>query len=155
MRRALLPLLLVALLVSPACRRKRLSPEDQVRQAIDVAVKAVRERDVKTLNDAVSEQYSDRERNDKQRVIAMVRMQFVVHPNLYLVAKTSSVECPEPTVAQVLMFAALASVPSGVAPDLRQLSADVYRFDLTMADEDGTWRVVRAVWAPASVKDLL
>jgi hypothetical protein len=53
------------------------------------------------------------------------------------------------------MFAALASVPGGVLPDLKNLSADVYRFDLTLADEDGTWRVVRAAWSPATVKDLL
>jgi len=145
----------MALLLSPACRGARLSPEARVRQAIDKAVKAVRERDIKPLADAVSEQYSDRERNDKQQVLSLVRMQFLVHPNLYLVAKTSSIECPEPTQAQVSMFVALASVPPGGVPDLRQLSADVYRFDLTMADEDGTWRVVRATWAPATVKDLL
>jgi hypothetical protein len=155
MRRVLLPLLIVALVVAPGCRRARLSPEDQVRRAIDKAVKAVRERDMKPLADAVSEQYSDRDRNDKQHVLGLVRMHFVVYPNLYLVAKTSSIECPDVKQAQVLMYAALASVPSGVVPDLRQLSADVYRFDLTMADEDGTWRVVHAAWAPATVKDLL
>jgi hypothetical protein len=155
MRRTLLPVLLATLLLAPGCRRSRLSPEEQVRKAIDVAIKAVRERDIKPLVNAVSDQYSDRERNDKQRVLSLVRMQFVIHPNLYLVAKLSSVECPEPTQAHVVMFAALASVPPGVVPDPRQLSADVYRFELTMADEDGTWRVVRASWAPATVTDLL
>ena len=49
----------------------------------------------------------------------------------------------------------MASVPVGVLPDLRNLSADVYRFELTLVDEDGTWRVHRAAWAPATVKDLL
>jgi len=120
-----------------------------------VAIKAVRERDMKTLADAVSEHYSDRDQNSKQRVLSLVRMQFVVHPNLYLLAKLSSVECPQPAQGQVVMFAAMASVPSGRVPDLRKLSADVYRFDLTMIDEDGTWRVVHATWAPATVRDLL
>jgi len=31
----------------------------------------------------------------------------------------------------------------------------VYRFDLTMVDEDGAWRVVRAAWHPATTQDLL
>jgi hypothetical protein len=154
MRRALVPLLLL-LGLCPGCRCSRSSPEEQVRQTIDAVITAVRERDVKPVANAVSEHYSDHERNDKQQVVALVRMQFVVHPNLYLVAKISSIECPEPVQARVVIFAALASVPAGVLPDLRNLSADVYRFDLTMADEDGTWRVVRAAWAPATVKDLL
>jgi hypothetical protein len=154
MRRALVPLLLL-LGLCPACRCSRSSPEEQVRQTIDAVIAAVRERDVKPVANAVSEQYSDHERNDKQQIVSLVRMQFVVHPNLYLVAKISSIECPEPVQARVVIFAALASVPAGVLPDLRKLSADVYRFDLTMADEDGTWRVVRAAWAPATVKDLL
>jgi hypothetical protein len=54
------------------------------------------------------------------------------------------------------MFAAMASVPTaGVLPDVRNLSADVYRFELTLGDESGTWRVQRAAWSPATVKDLL
>ena len=126
-----------------------------MRKTIDVAVKAVSERNIKPLAALVSEQYTDREGNNKEQVVSQVRVLFVLYPNLHLIAKISSVECPEPSQAEVVVFAALASVPGGVLPDLRNLSADVYRFDLTMADEDGTWRVVRAAWAPATVKDLL
>jgi hypothetical protein len=151
----MLPLLLAALPLVTGCRCSRPSPEEQVRKAIDVAVKAVRERDLKPLAAAVSERYSDGERNDKQQVLSLVRMQFLLHPNLYLVAKLSAVECPVPSEARVMVFAAMAAVPPGVVPDPRQISADVYRFELAMADEDGTWRVYRAAWAPATLQDLL
>jgi hypothetical protein len=154
MRGLLGTLLLGALLLGPGCRCSRLSPEARVRKAIDGAVRAVRERDLKPLENAVSDQYSDREGNDKRQILALVRMQFLVHPNLYLLAKVFSIECPEPTQAQVVVFAAMASVPPGVVPDPRQISADVYRFEITMLDEEGTWRVVRAAWAPATVQDL-
>jgi hypothetical protein len=143
------------MLAAPGCRGRRPSPEEQARKTIDVAVKAVSERNIKPLATLVSDQYSDREGNDKEQVVSLVRVQFVLHPNLYLIAKIFSVECPEPIQARMVVFAALASVPGGVLPDLTNLSADVYRFDLTLADEDGTWRVVRAAWAPATVKDLL
>ncbi|MBN2575220.1 MAG: hypothetical protein JXP73_11715 [Deltaproteobacteria bacterium] len=155
MRRPWVVPLLALLLLCPGCRCSPSSPEERVRQTIDAVIAAVRERDIKPVANAVSEHYSDRERNDKQQVVSLVRMQFVVHPNLYLVTKISSIEFPEPAQARVLLFAALASVPAGVLPDLRNLSADVYRFDLAMADEDGTWRVQRASWAPATIKDLL
>jgi len=49
----------------------------------------------------------------------------------------------------------MAATSGGALPDLRSLSADVYRFDIRMADEDGVWRVVGADWSPATVKDLL
>ena len=151
------PLLLLAgLLLAPGCRCSRLSPEEQARKAIDAIVKAVNERDLKPVTARLSEQYSDKEGNDKQQVVALVRAQFLLHRNLYLVAKLSTLECPEPVSAHAVMFAAMASVPAaGMLPDLRNLSADVYRFDLTLADEDGTWRVLRASWSPATARDLL
>ena len=151
----ILVLLIALVLAAPGCRRSRLTPEEQVRKAIDIVVKAVGERDIKPVAVSVSEQYADREGNDKQHIVSLVRVQFVLHPNLYLVVKIASVECPEPIQARAVVYAAMASVPAGVLPDLRNLSADVYRFDLALADEDGTWRVRRAAWAPALAKDLL
>ena len=156
MSRAPISVLLVALaLAAPGCRRARLSPEEQVRKAIDVVVKAVSERDIKPVAAAVSEQYADGEGNDKKQIVSLVRVQFLLHPNLYLVTKIVSLEFPEPIQARVVVYAAMASVPAGVLPDLRSVSADVYRFDLTLADDGGTWRVCRAAWTPATARDLL
>ena len=155
LRARLSVLFMVLALVAPGCRRARLSPEEQVRKAIDAVVAAVRERDIKPVAASVSEQYGDREGNDKKQIVSLVRVQFLLHPNLYLMAKTTSVECPEPGQAQAVVYSAMASVPAGVLPDLRNLSADVYRFDLALVDEDGRWRVRGAAWSPATVQDLL
>lgn len=151
----LIVITLAATLAVTGCRRPRLSPEQQVRKAIDAVVAAVRDRELKSVAASVSEQYADSEGSDKKQLVSQVRVQFLLHPNLYLIAKITSVECPEPGQASVVVYAAMASVPAGVLPDLRNLSADVYRFELTLADEDGTWRVRRAAWNPATVKDLL
>jgi hypothetical protein len=149
-------LLLAMLLLAPDCRCSHRSPEERARRAIDTMVKAVNEQDIKVLAAGVSEQYRDREGNDREHVVAMVKMQFLIHRNLYLVAKLSSVECPEPTQARIVMFGAMASVPAaGMVPDIKNLSADVYRFDLNLGDEDSTFRVQRAAWSPATLKDLL
>lgn len=155
MRRRVALALLGALCLLPACRCSRQSPEDRVREAVDQVVKAARERDVKRMVAAVSDQYTDADGNKKDQIAQLVRVQFLLHRNLYLVAKLSSVECPEPSRAEVVVYAAMASVPGGGVPELTKLSADVYRFELTMADEDGEWRVVRASWSPATVRDLL
>lgn len=155
MRLALCHCLLVALVLASGCRRARLSPEQQVRKAIDVAVQAVRERELKPLTKVVSDSYVDRDGNDKAKILSLVRMQFVLHPSLYLLVKVAAVDCPAPTEGRAVVFAAMASVPPGVVPDPRQVSADVYRFELAMADEDGTWRIVSATWQPATIADLL
>jgi hypothetical protein len=126
-----------------------------VRKVINAVVKAVGERDIKPVAAAVSAKYVDREGNDKKQIVSLVRVQFLLHPNLYLFAKVVSIECPEPVQAHVIVVAAMASVPAGVLPDLRNLSADVYRFELTLVDEDGTWRVRQAAWAQATAQDLL
>lgn len=146
---------MVITLAATGCRRPRLSPEEQVRKAMDAVVTAVRDRELKSVAASVSEQYADSEGGDKKQIVSQVRVQFLLHPNLYLIAKTTSIECPEPGQASVVVYAAMASVPAGALPDLRSLSADVYRFELTLADEDGSWRVRRAAWNPATVKDLL
>lgn len=117
-----------------------------MRRAIDRVVKAVGERDIKPVAAAVSAQYADKEGNDKRNVVSLVRVQFLMHPNLYLFAKTFSVECHKPNEARAVVFAAMASVPAGVPPDLKNLSADVYRFDIALVHEDGTWRVLGADW---------
>jgi hypothetical protein len=156
MFRARLSVLFIVLaLAATGCRRSRLSPEEQVRKTLDAVVAAVRERNIKPVAASVSEQYTDSDGNDKKQIVAQVRVQFLLHPNLYLIAKITSVECPEPGRASAVVYAAMASVPAGGLPDLRNFSAEVYRFELTLADDDGTWRVRRAAWNPATVKDLL
>ena len=151
----ILALLIALVSAASACRGSRLSPDEQVRRTIDGMVKAVGERNIRPVAASVSERYTDGEGNDKQHIVSLVRVQFLLHPNLYLVAKTASVECPEPIEARAVVYAAMVSVPAGVPPDPRNLSADVYRFDLTLVDENGTWRVRGAAWTPATVKDLL
>jgi hypothetical protein len=153
-RRRLLVLVLLGLGAAHACR-KRVSAEDQVRQAIASAVEGVRERKVKKLAAIVSSQYSDKEGRDRQAVVDLARAQILFRPNLYLVTRISSVVCLEAVRCEAVVLAAMASVPTQDLSGLASSQADVYRFDLDLADEDGSWRVRSASWAPASVKDLL
>ena len=152
---ALAAAVVVLFLGTMGCRRSRSSPEERVRKVVGEVVEAVREKDLKLVAATVSEQYADPEGNDKKQVVSLLRVQFLVHPNLYLVARIASVECPQPIQAQVIVYAAMLSVPAGVVPDLRQLSAEVYRFELMMIDEDGVWRVRQAAWHPATTQDLV
>jgi hypothetical protein len=147
-------LVLVGVVAAPACR-KRLSAEDQVREAIASAVDGVRERKVKKVAAIVSSQYADQEGRDRQAAVDLARAHILLRPNLYLVTRISSIACPEAGQCDAVVLAAMASVPTETLSGLANSQADAYRFDLRLVDEDGSWRVRRASFAPASVRDLL
>lgn len=150
----LLVIVLVGLVLVPSCR-KRLSAQDQVRDVIADAVLGVRERKVKKVAAIVSSQYRDKEGHDRQAVLDLVRAQVLLRPNIYLFTRVMTVECEQPGSCSAVVIAAMASVPMQSPADLARAQADVYRFDLDFVDEDGDWRVRRAGWAQAGVKDLL
>lgn len=149
----LLLLVLSAVLVS-ACR-KHLSAEAQVREAIESATQGVRDRKVKRIAAIVSQDYRDKDGNDRKAILDLVRANILLRPNVFLIPHISSVTCGPSAPCEAAVVAAMASVPSQSLSDLLKSQADVYRFDLTFVPEDGAWRVRSAAWRPASPQDLL
>jgi hypothetical protein len=153
-RTRLLVMALAGCLVTPACR-KRLSAQDQVREAVAEAVDGVREHKLKRVAAIVSTQYVDKEGHDRQAVVDIVRAHILLHRNLYIFSRISTIDCNEPGLCNATVLAAMAAVPGASPADLVKAQADVYRFTLRFVDEDGAWRVRNASWSRASVKDLL
>src|SRR5689334_17246354 len=104
-------LLLLALLLAPACKRP-LTPEQQVRAAIAAAEKAAEEKDLKRLGELISERYTDGE-NDRALVMGLVRLQFLRFPSIHLLVRVASVTFPQPDEAQAVAFVAMAGLPIG------------------------------------------
>jgi hypothetical protein len=152
-RTSALLLILVAGLAS-GCR-KRLSAEAQVRAAIEGAAQGVRDRKVKPVAAIVSEQYRDKDGNDRQAILGLLRANILLRPNVFFLDHVSKVACEPSAPCVAVVVAAMASVPSQSLPDLLKSQADVYRFDLTFVMEDKTWRVREASWHPADPQDLL
>jgi hypothetical protein len=151
------PLLLALLLLAPACKRA-LTPEEQVRAAIAAAEKAAEEKNLRALGEIVSERYSDGE-NDRPLMLGLMRLQFLRFPSIHLLVRVASVTFPQPAEAHAVAFVAMAALPIPGAADLTRMTADLYRFDLELADEGtrgkGPWRVRSARWAPARPADFL
>jgi hypothetical protein len=150
-------LVLALLLVAPACKRA-LTPEEQVRAAIAAAEKAAEEKDVRGVGQFVSERYSDGE-NDRPLVLGVVRLQFLRFPSIHLLVRVASVALPQPGEAHAVAFVAMAGLPIAGVDDLSRVSADLYRFELELADEGskgpgkGPWRIRSARWARARAGD--
>ena len=49
----------------------------------------------------------------------------------------------------------MAGAPIAGVEDLVKLRADLYRFDFSLGDEEGEWKLTGAVWRRATAKDFL
>jgi hypothetical protein len=142
---------LLACGLSVGCRRG--TPEERVRRTVAAAEKAAEEKDLRTLGRLLSERYIDKDQNDRAAVMGLLRLQLLARGSVHLLTRVSAVEFPERARARVSLLAAMTSLPLAGPAELAKTRADLYRFDLTLAEESGDWRVVSAAWTPARVED--
>jgi hypothetical protein len=146
----------VCLIVLLAGCRSRVTPEQQVRALIARAADAAEDKDVGTLAGLVSERFAGPEGADRASVLQMVRLELLRYPEIHVLVRVPAVELPQVGRARVTMLAALASLPLKSPADLARASADLYRFELELAEESkGQWRVTSATWAPVRPDDFL
>lgn len=134
----------VGALALVACGRAP-SPEDQVRAVIAAAEQAAEARDAPALLDLVAPDYRDGQGNDAGEIGRYLRGYIIAHPSIHLLVRVESIELPARDLARVR--ATVGMLGRGQAAGASwDLAADVYEFDVTLALEDGDWRVTRADW---------
>ena len=142
-----------ALLVLGACSRQPAKPEDQIREFLARAEKAVHERDLAGVKALIAADYRDAEQRDKPALAGMVAYQFMQQGSLHLSTRLQSVEFPAADTAKAGVIAALgrAHVDLTSLPDL---NGDIYFFSLDLRRGDNGWQATRAEWRQATVDDL-
>jgi hypothetical protein len=143
----------VALLLA-GCSAEPDSPEAAVRATLAAIERAAGERDVDALGDHVSDAYRDAHRNEKREVVQLAALHLLRNQAVYTFSRIQSLEVDEPGRARVQALVALAGRPIPDAEALVTVRADLYRFDVRLAEEEpGVWRVVAADWKPATLSD--
>ena len=149
-----LVVVLVALLAG--CDTAPESPEERIRALFDEVERASREKDLGALRAMISEGYSDSAGRDKQAIEAILIAQYLRRGSIYVLVRVRDLELEESSRARVDLVAGLARTPVLDLADLRRPQADIYVFDVALAEEDDAeWRVVRAAWRPARPDDLM
>jgi hypothetical protein len=143
---------LVALLGACADRG---TPEERVRALVGDAARAASAKDLGGLLALVSPDYADPHGNRRDDVKRILAFHVLRAGSVHAFAAAREVAVDEPTRARAVVLAALARVPIHDLTDLAALDADLFRFDLSLALEDGGWRVTSATWGPASAEDFL
>jgi hypothetical protein len=147
----LLALLLAGLL---ACSGDADSPEQQLRALVQSAQDAANAQDADALQELVADSYADERGLGKADVDRLLALQ-LLRGRPYVLLRTQELELPEAARAELRVLAGMARVPVGGFEEMLRISADVYVFDLALAQVDAdTWRVTSARWRPALPADL-
>jgi len=151
MRRIVFTLAAFALLT---CSGEPDSPEAEVRATLAAIEAAAGARDPGALKQHISDAYSDAQRNDKQALVAVATLHLVRNQAVYTLSRIVDLDTNEPGSAQVRALVALAGRPIPDTAALATVRADLYRFDVTLREEEpDAWRVVSAEWKPATLGD--
>ena len=146
--------LLLVLFVLVACGEQQ-APEEQVREFISNAKRAVEERDVIALDKLISDRYTDSGRRNRRALVGLTAGYFLRHKNIYLYTQIKDITFSAKEQARVNLYVAMAGTPVTGAQALIDLRADLFQFDLTLTNVDGDWRLLNASWQRASMDDLL
>jgi hypothetical protein len=103
----------------------------------------------------ISEKYSDSQGQDKKAVDALLRYYFLRNQSIHLFTRIRQIGFPQPDLAQADVMVAMAGQPISDAEELERLRADLHRFEITLARENGEWKVIRAEWRRAEFADFL
>jgi hypothetical protein len=143
--------LLAALL---ACSAEEESPEQQIRALVQSAQDSANAQDTGALQALVAESYADARgltKADIDRTLAL----HMLRGRPYVLLRVQGLALRETGGAEVQVLAGMARVPVGGFEELRRVAADVYVFDLELAQRDpGVWSVTSARWRPALPADL-
>lgn len=138
-----------------ACSSERDSPEAQVRALLAQGEAAAEKKESGVLRQLISEKYSDSQGQDKKAVEAILRYYFLRNQSIHLFTRIRQINFPQPDLAQADVMVAMAGQPISDAEELERLRADLHRFEITLAREDGEWKVMRAEWRRAEFADFL
>jgi len=140
-------ILLVSALAVASCGGDT-SPEAEIRAVIAEAEAATEARDASALFDLIADDYRDGRGNGADEIRRYVHGYLIAHLSVHLLVRIEELELQATDLARLRATVAMAGREAEGAAAW-DLAADVHEFDVTLAREDGEWRVTRADWRPA------
>lgn len=148
------PLIILLGLALAACGGPEGSPEEQIRRLIEDGEKAAEARDISALGELVADGYQDARGYDRRTVLRIAQGLFLRNREIHLFTLVRDLRV-EGEAASARILVAMSGRPIESARALLNLNADLVRFDVGFAREDGAWRVRSADWRRADVNDFL
>ena len=138
-----------------SCGGEDTTPEGRIRAGVDGAVEAAKDRDVLGIRSFISESYRDDMGQGKDAVGLLLSAHLKRPTFLHIFHKVKSVSVDPSGTAEAVVMVAFGTKEIPGAESLVEVNADVYRIELDLADEEGTWRVTGATWKQGKATDFL
>ena len=108
---------------------------------------AAEARDLGALRDLIADDYRDADGRDADEIHRYIHGYLIAHQSIHLITRIDAIEIEGAEVARAQVSVGMLGRESDSSWDL---AADIQRFDLRLAREDGEWRVTRAAWQAGS-----
>ncbi|HSJ98417.1 MAG TPA: hypothetical protein VLC53_15175 [Myxococcota bacterium] len=139
---------------SLACGGEPDTPEAAVRRTLAAIEEAAGAKDVGAMVEHVSVDYADPQGNDQEAVRRIAAFHLLRNQSVHTLVRLREVTIAEPGRAEADALVAMAGTEIPDADVLATVRADLYRFAVTLREEEpGVWRVTSATWHPATRDD--
>ncbi len=144
--------LLLALLFLVVSCSSQTTPEEITTQFIRESEKAFEDSDILRLKKLISSQYRDSQNRTSGDVISIAAAYIRSSKSIYLFTDLDSAIYSDDRI-EARILAAFAARPISDPAILGQLQADIYWFDIVLAEEKGGWKLMAAQWQQGMVDD--
>ena len=118
-------------------------PEAEIRALLAAAEEAAEARDVGFFGDALGDSYRDARGHDREEVLRLLRGLFIANQRIEIVSRVDEIVIEGEGAARAVVHAGMLGRRTGAAL-IDGIDADLYRFELTLVNEDGDWQVIGA-----------
>ncbi|MDH4261202.1 MAG: hypothetical protein OEW16_12995, partial [Gammaproteobacteria bacterium] len=119
------------------------SPEDEIRALVGAAETAAEARDASSLRELIADDYRDGDGRSADELRRYLHGYLIAHQSIRLITRIDAIELQGAEVARAQVTVGMLGRESESTWDF---AADIYHFDLRLAQEGGEWRVTRAGW---------
>ena len=138
-------LLLTSSLIS-ACSDDPSSPEQQVRNTLDLMQQAAQERSMSDFMDHIADNYSDHRGNDKAAIRRIMQFLFLRNQSINIFTLIHSIDIQN-NIAAVELSAAMAARGVDLTQENNRLKADTHRFSAVLEQSNSSeWQIKSVSW---------
>lgn len=120
-------------------------PTTQIRELLAGAGRAAEQRDTGYFRDFLGTAYRDARGNDRDEMLRLIRGYFLTHQSVEVVSHIDSVELEGRDAARAVVHAGLVGRRAGESL-LGGTEGNLYRLELELVAEDGSWHIIGARW---------
>jgi hypothetical protein len=140
------PLIALVFALTSACGGPPDAPEEALRRWVADAQAAAESEDRDALMSMLSQNYADARGNDYEDVGQMLGFYFLRQDSVVLISKIDEIEVSGASGADLAALVTLSVGMAGANDAALGFSADAYRFELELEQDDDEWLLIAARW---------